>query len=462
MKYIVELIDTSIFENKDCEYKLMLDSNQEKVEKWAKSLVGFSNSEGGILFVGVNNDGLAIGLEREEIDSTKNLVLKIINRNIFPHIEVTFSTIECDKGKFVLLIYVPLSVEIVIYKSGDYNEKVYVREDGATIPASIHQIISMGKRKLGIDGTLLNRQYKKTDFKTYNRLAIKYREDGIEPTEEYLISKEILNKDGRITQGFEMFSDNYIGDDTLISCRLWNGYDKGFNEVIDKKEFSGSISKTFIEVIDFVKRNTRSGFIKRANGSRLDTTSYPELSFREALVNAIAHRDYSISGTQIDIDIYKDRMEITSPGGWLLSKKPTEYRLDKIPSVRRNKTICNCFEAVGLMEKIGSGLRKIYNQYKELNGKEPQLYDEGDFFVIVLYDLLYNEDSSFIEFGKYDKEILEFCTESARSREEIQKHIGYLSKSHFLNDILKPLVKSGNLLITAPSKSKNVKYITKK
>lgn len=192
----------------------------------------------------------------------------------------------------------------------------------------------------------------------------------------------------------------------------------------------------------------------KKDGSRKDTLSYPTLSFREALVN-------SISGTQIDIDIYKDRMEITSPGGWILSKKPSEYRLDKIPSIRRNKIICNCFEVIGLMEKIGSGLGKIYNEYIELGGKEPILEDEGDFFVITLFDLLFNEEMN-VSFGKYDRIILEFCDGVARSRDEIQKHIGYSSRSHFTKDILAPLLDAGYLIMTAPAKSKNVKYITKK
>ena len=87
------------------------------------------------------------------------------------------------------------------------------------------------------------------------------------------------------------------------------------------------------------------------DGSRTNTHSYPELAIREVLVNAIAHRDYSITGTQIDIDIFADRIEVRSPGGWILSKKPSQYALDKIPSKRRNDSISTCFELCGLMER---------------------------------------------------------------------------------------------------------------
>lgn len=462
MKYLVELVDSSLFENKEIEYKLKLEADPDKIEKWAKTLVGFSNSGGGILFVGVSDEGLAIGLSKKEIDNTKNLVLKVINRHIFPHIEVLFHVMPCDKEKYVLSIYADYVNEMVVYKSGDYNEKVYLREDGATIPATISQILAMGKRKFGIDNQLLNEQYNKTDYTAFHHLAKVYRADQKELTEEMLISKEILGADGRVTQGLKMFSDKYDSDDTLIVCRLWNGYDKGVDEVIDKKEFSGSICNTFTFSMDFIQRNSRSGFIKRKDGSRFDTASYPEQSLREALVNAIAHRDYSIGGTQIDVDIYKDRLEIVSPGNWLLSKKPSDYPLNRIPSVRRNKIICNCFEAVGLMEKSGSGLGKIYNQYNAIGGKEPTLIDEGDFFSITLYDLLADKEEAFTVTGKYDKQILDFCDGVARTRDEIQAHIGYTSRSHLMQDVIKPLVSSGNLILTAPAKSKNVRYITRR
>lgn len=149
----------------------------------------------------------------------------------------------------------------------------------------------------------------------------------------------------------------------------------------------------------------------------------------------------------------------TSPGGWLLPKKPDEYNLDSIPSIRRNKTICRCFEMVGLMERNGSGLKKIYNVYKKLKFKEPQLNDQHDYSLITLYDMLGEKNNSVIINGKYDEAILVFCNGVAHSREEIQAHIGYKSRSHFMSNVLKPLLESGALKTTANSKSKHIKYI---
>lgn len=153
-------------------------------------------------------------------------------------------------------------------------------------------------------------------------MAALYRKDGEKPTEKMLINKEIVGQDGRITEGLKMFSDGFDGDETLAVCRLWNGFDKGSDEAIDKKELKGCLCDVFESIMDFVSGNSRSGFVKNADGSRLDTSSYPKIALREAVVNALAHRDYSIDGTQVDVDIFKDRLVITSPGGWLLPKNP--------------------------------------------------------------------------------------------------------------------------------------------
>ena len=112
-----------------------------------------------------------------------------------------------------------------------------------------------------------------------------------------------------------MFSDAFDSDETLAACRLWKGFDKGSNEVIDKKEFKGCLCDVFTNIMDFVSRNSRSGFVRNIDGSRLDTFSYPEIALREAIVNALAHRDYSIGETQVDVDIFNDKLVITSPGG---------------------------------------------------------------------------------------------------------------------------------------------------
>ncbi len=459
MKYIKELLNKDILENKEYEFKLKLDNKPDKIEKWGKTLVGFANTNGGYLLVGVTDDGIAVGLTKKEIDETKNLVLLSINRYIFPHIQVKFETIHCENDRHVLSIFVDFVNEMIIYKAGDFNEKVYLRNDGATIPASIEEIIAMSKRKFGVDGLILNKIYEKKDFTSFNKLAKVYRKDNSEPTEKMLINNEVIYEDGRITQGFSMFSDNYNEDDTLVCCRLWNGYNKGTDEALDKKEFKGNLCDIFENVMNFIKRNSRSGFVKTKDGGRINTYSYPEVALREAVVNALAHRDYSIYGTQIDVDIYKDRLVIGTPGNWILIKNPNEYNLNEIPSVRRNKIISNCFEILGLMEKSGSGFKKINEIYEKLYVNKPLLKNENGFFWITFYDLL--SDQVVENFSvPHMQEILDFCNGIARSKKEIQDFLGMSSSSYVSAKIITPLVKMNLLKIIGNKYSKNSKYIT--
>ena len=456
---LYELFPTEEFEDLNLECKTVLNKEEDKKEKWAKSLSAFSNSGEGHIFVGVDDDLNIFGLTRKEIDSTKNLVLLTIDRHIFPHIKVFFNTIDLKNDKFLLDIFVPSSSEIVCLRMGDYNEKVFIRENGSSVPANVSQILALGKRKFGSDVRIMDKSFEKKNYSKFLSLAKKYRKDGLEPTKEDLISLDVLANDGRVKEGLYMFSDEFSSDESLLVCRLWNGYEKGVSEAIDKKEFKGPLGEVFLDALNFVKRNSSSGFIKLEDGSRLDTYAYPELALRELIVNAIAHRDYSIPHTQIDIDIYKDRLEISSPGSWLLASSPEQYSLYKIPSIRRNKIICGCFEAAGLMEQSASGLKKVANLYKYYPEKTPFLDNEKDYFCVTLYNLLFDEKNEMVVKDKNEQEVIAFCKGIARTREEIQNHLNVQSRTYLTSHILKPLIEKGLLKRTAPSKSPNVKYI---
>lgn len=84
MDEIEKLIGADLFENREYEYKLHLETSVDKIEKWAKTLVGYANTYGGYIFVGVSNDGNIVGISKDEVDKTKLLVLKTINRYILP------------------------------------------------------------------------------------------------------------------------------------------------------------------------------------------------------------------------------------------------------------------------------------------------------------------------------------------------------------------------------------------
>ena len=223
---ISDLYPEVVTEDINYEYKTVL--NAEKPVKWAKTLVGYANGNGGIMFVGVSNNGEAFGIDLDEIDKTKNLIARVNDRHIFPHVRIRYMMRSVDENaeKFVLAVNVSPADSVVRYREGDFNESVYIKGDGNSTPASPEDIISLSKRKYGVDNETSEILYEENDWSAYLDLCKEYRDDSNLPSLKALQNEEIVSIDGFAKSGFLMFSDSYDGDDTLVCCRLWNGKDK--------------------------------------------------------------------------------------------------------------------------------------------------------------------------------------------------------------------------------------------
>lgn len=439
---IKELFPDVLCEDLNYEYKAVL--NPDSIIKWAKTIVGYANDNGGIIFIGVANDGEAFGLSLEDVDATKLLVSQVNDRNIFPHAKYTYMlrSVDAQAEKYVLALVVKPSDSIVRYREGDFNEKVFIKGDGNTTPATPEEIIALSKRKYGVDNETSEIKYNKKDWTDYVSLCEEYRANASAPTLKELQNEEVVSKDGFAKTGLLMFKDDYDGDDTLICCRLWKG-DKKIGDALDSDRFKGPISKVFRDAIRFIERNTKTGWRKVAGGGREEVRSYPEEAIREALVNAIAHRDYSIAGTQIDIDIYCDRIDIISPGSWLLPRPYEEYPLGSIPSIRRNAIIAACLDIANLMERGGTGFQTIIESYKDAGeAKQPGVLIYPGFLDLRLFDLLYN--SQMVDDELSDKEkVLELLRTGPCAVKELQAVTHYKSRSIFLKEVLNPLINDG-------------------
>jgi ATP-dependent DNA helicase RecG len=138
--------------------------------------------------------------------------------------------------------------------------------------------------------------------------------------------------------------------------------------------------------LKFVRHNSSVKWKKTGTG-RIEMPDYPSEAVHEALVNALVHRDYMIQGSEIHVDMYDDRLEIVSPGGMPDGKRIQDLNIDDIPSIRRNPIICDLFSRLKLMERRGSGLRKIIDQYPE--DAAPTFRSTEQSFVVTLKNLNY-------------------------------------------------------------------------
>lgn len=441
---ISDLYPDVLMEDARCEFKAAL--NPENPVKWAKTIVAYANSDGGYIFVGVSNEREAFGLNMEEIDKAKNLVSLVNDRHIFPHAHFSFQmrSVDDKAERFVLAIKILPSESVVRYREGDFNETVYVKGDGNSVPATPEDIISLGRRKSGIDNETSDILFSEADWSDYIALCREYRSDGSSPSLKELQNEEAVSKDGYAKSGLVMFRDDYAGDDSLICCRLWRGNDKT-GTVLDSERIKGNLAKGLSQALGFIERNTKTGWKKTDSGGREEVRSYPREAVREAVVNAIAHRDYSIGGTQIDIDIYSDRMDIVSPGSWLLPKDYSEYPVGAIPSIRRNTVIAACLDIANLMERGGTGFQAMMESYKDSPAdKQPCVMIYPGFLDLRLFDRLYQSEPLFTEQTDSEK-VLALLQDSPRSTKELQAVTSYKSRSRFLAEVLNPLIESGKI-----------------
>ena len=255
---INELYSDILAEDTKYEFKAILNPNEPL--KWAKTIVAYANGEGGYIFVGVSDNRDAFGLSIEEIDKIKNLISLINDRHIFPHAKITYGmrSVDDNAEKFVLAVKVFSADSIVRYREGDFNENVYIRGDGNSTPATPEDIISLSKRKFGVDNETTDIVYSEDNWSDYIELCKEFRSDKSAPAVKELQNEEIISKDGFAKSGLMMFRDDYSGDDSLICCRLWRGKDKT-GTVLDSEKIKGPLSKGLKLALQFIERNTKTG-----------------------------------------------------------------------------------------------------------------------------------------------------------------------------------------------------------
>lgn len=223
---------------------------------------------------------------------------------------------------------------------------------------------------------------------------------------------------------------------------------------IDNKRITGSILDMLEETVEFVRRNSRTKTIIDKNGHRLDRPEYPIKAVREAILNALIHRDYSIhsENTPISVEMYRDRLEVKNCGG--LYGRISIDELGKVRPETRNAALANMLEILNITENRYSGIPTMRSELKKASLPAPVFSVlHGEFKVVIKNG--YQSDLS-----EENGSILEYC-ETPRTRSEIVNFVGK-SNNYVMSTLVKPLVEKGKLKMTIPSKPKSVyqKFVT--
>lgn len=238
--------------------------------------------------------------------------------------------------------------------------------------------------------------------------------------------------------------------------------DSAGNRFTDTRHIEGTLSDMLDGALSFVRKNMRVATkIDTITGERVDIPQYPMDAVREAILNALIHRDYSFhtEGMPIQLIMYTDRMELINPGG--LYGRLTIDQLGNVQPDTRNPVLVTAMEALGKTENRYSGIPTIRRAMKKLSLPEPLFIDSRGSFIVTLFNKTVTQAKEDKPTVEDEKGLLAFCR-VARSRAEILEYLAIPSGQYALRRYLDPLVNAKLILMTIPDKprSPNQKFYT--
>lgn len=466
--YLEEIIGDVQLEDSTVECKSIL--NREDVVGWLKTIAGFANASGGDMYIGVEDKtNKLIGFDRKAADNERNYFNNQVNEHITPRppIKITFLPYSVRKiERYIIKVSVSeSSVKPIILKYKNIPS-IFMRRDGFTNGATYEEIIDMSIKSKNTQYDVLTSDVKYDPAKI-SELKSYYaaQNAGKKLTDKLLSSMGFVNEDGYLANGAVLFTDDYKGNKTEVMCSVFAGFSKGSERIVTVNRFNGNLINTINSIMDFVTMRMNHSMIKLEN-KRVNLDSYPMRALFEGVVNAVVHRDYYLDGTQIQIDMFKDRLEISSPGGFYRGEKIGKtYDLSGVISKRRNELISNVLVACNVMEAAGTGFDKIMEEYASADeAHKPYIYSTSDHFTLVLPDLTYEEGVldatitilTFIPAPngtEHDEKVLSFCYKKARKVAEIAAYLGLSDSTYLRKQVLENLEKNGYLIKSKVSRA---------
>ncbi len=293
-------------------------------------------------------------------------------------------------------------------------------------------------------------------------------------SEEQLYELSGITRDGQITMTalllFGLYPQAYypqlsINATCVPSCQM-GIVDAAGNRFTDTKHIEGTLSDMLDDALAFVRKNMRVATkIDVATGTRIDIPQYPMDAVREAILNALVHRDYSFhtEGMPIQLIMYTDRMEIINPGG--LYGRLTIDQLGNVQPDTRNPVLVTAMETLGKTENRYSGIPTIRHSMEKLSLPEPLFVDSRGKFTVTMFNKKAAQEIAPMEEHSIpfddEKGLIDFCR-TARTRTEIVEYLAIPSGQYALRRYLDPLVQAKAILMTMPDKprSPNQKYYT--
>jgi len=355
---------------------VMLEYKEGLSSSFARELVAFANTAGGRILLGVRDNGMVKG-----IADTNELRARIqdVARNCDPPVKVLLHRIG--------------EVTVVTVRESDAkpvqcSDGFFWRQGAVTQKLSRKEIRDFFQQSGAIrfDTSLCPKFRYPQDFdrEKYDAWLRLSGITGRLSAEDVLVNIEAAERSGGKlifrNAGVLFFARNvrHFFNQAYITCLLAKGADKV--HILDRKDFTGGIVADIEDSLRFIERNTRTAYrIERLR--REDVPEYPMKALREAITNAVMHRDWFMEGANVFVEIYTDRIEISSPGGL-----PKGMKLSDLgrKSVRRNALIADLLHRITFIEKAGTGIKRMRDEAHDQHCPAP-IFEDNGFFTAIFY-----------------------------------------------------------------------------
>ena len=368
----------------------------------AKELVAFSNLEGGVVLLGVEDDGTVSGLARPDLEEW---VMNICREKIRPPI-VPFFEIICGVGGENDVAIVRVTRGYDVHALWHNSTSRYLMRVGTQSREASQEELARLFQQRGLMRVELRpvsgAELVHLDLRRLRSYFNVIRQQNVpDDTEEdawrdLLVNTEIMTEEGVTVGGMLLFGKNpnrflpHAGIDAVAYPGPEQNYDAQERTALRGpmtpllNEGGDIVENGLVEqALDFIQRNTRQT-AQLEGGRRVARPLYPTEALREGIVNALIHRDYLFTSTDIELAIYSDRLEIVSPGR--LPNGITPARMKAGARAARNQILKDVMRDYRYLEHMGMGIpRKIVRGMKRHNGTEPDLIEQNERFSVRLF-----------------------------------------------------------------------------
>ncbi len=432
-----------IFETENIEFKSQL------TDELYKEVIAFANTDGGIIYIGIDNDGNVVGID--DVDDAFTRITNGIRDAIQPDVTMFIKYTLQENGVVKIAVGEGTYKPYYLKSKGLKPSGVFVRQGTSSVQASPEQIRQMIKDS---DGDVFEEMRSMDQNLTFENAEKAFKKYGVEfSKEKYRVLSITDPSDSMFTNLAHVISDQCLH--TIKIAVFGNDANTQFR---DSKEFGGSIFKQLDEAFSYLMLCNQTTLTFKGL-ERIESSDYPEEALREALLNAIVHRDYSFSGSII-INVNDYEIEFISIGGLLPGLSPDDIRSGI--SQPRNKNLAEIFHRLRLIESYGTGIRRIYHLYRNCS-VQPRIEVTFNTFKIILPNMNKATNDSDIEEAELNitpqmQMVLDYIDEHGQITDaDVQELFGIKSTRAYM--LMKKMVDDGYVVVNGRGVHK--KYLKK-